>query len=215
METFLSNSLIEPVPIDWNVSEALVWIVHRGAPAPANTEADQYADALIELNNAVALCNITAWGRPSDTYRQSASHRPREPIPANIIDELRQIDPTGCCAIVAGGTHWHWLHDPGPFFYDVRFRVAEVKKQWSAQSGALVALPRPSRSALGEWWRSYLGKHSEPDKRPNAAQQHADANAHFALLGNRGPTVKAMRALRADPITPPEWRESGRLPKSR
>lgn len=183
------------------------------ARALADAQDAEYAEALADLNCQVALGAIKAWGRPSDTYHIPVAHRPREPVPANMIDELRQIDSTGCCRIASGGTGFDWLHDPGPFFYDIRFRMAEVKKQWPGATPE--ALPPPSRFALREWWRSYLQQHSEPDNRPTTPQQQADANAHFAAIGRRGPTVAEMRALRADPNTPEEWRESGRRPKSR
>lgn len=80
----MPSFLIEPVPLDWTVPETLIWIVHRGVTAIGDTEADQYAEALAELNNAVALGKIAAWGRPSDTYRQPDSHRPREQIPPTL-----------------------------------------------------------------------------------------------------------------------------------
>jgi len=90
-----------------------------------------------------------------------------------------------------------------------------VKKQWPARSSLTKALPRASLSDQRKWWRFYLSQYSDVDKRPTARQQQADANAHFAELGRRGPTVEQMRELRSDPNTPPDWKVAGRRPKSR
>ena len=102
----------------------------------AAEQASRYAAALEMLNNAVRAGRIEARGRPSKSHSTPRAHRPREPIPAGIIDELRRIDFWGQCRIRHDAPGFEWLHDPGPFFYDVCFRVADVMKLWPAKAAA-------------------------------------------------------------------------------
>ena len=70
-------------------------------------------------------------------------------------------------------------------------------------------IPTP---ALLRWWEAYVKEHCNPDRRPTVNEQRAAAIAEFPVYAS--PTEITMQRLRALPITPPEWRESGRRPKS-
>jgi hypothetical protein len=60
-------------------------------------------------------------------------------------------------------------------------------------------------------WAEYLTQHPDPDTRPNKDAQRAGMAAAFP--DHAPPDERAMQRLRADPITPPKWREGGRRPK--
>jgi len=87
---------------------------------------ERYAKALNQLNFLVRTGQLVAWGRPSDTRNKPMLARPRQPIRADLIDELRTIDAWGFFRSSQEP-------DPGPFFYDVCFRIAEVKQLFPAE----------------------------------------------------------------------------------
>ena len=50
---------------------------------------------LAQLNRAVRLGEIVAWGRFSDNLHLSKTSKPRQKLPPEFVDELRQIDLHG------------------------------------------------------------------------------------------------------------------------
>jgi hypothetical protein len=153
---------------------------------------------------------IVVHARRSDKPWPPPVRPPREHVRANVIDEVRRIGIDGWCRIHAPDLD-EVLHDRGPYFYDVCFRIADVKRLWKAASKS--RSKPPPWAALLKWWSfEYVKKYPDPDKRPAVAEQHEAAKAQFP--NHAPPTFDQMKKLRADPSTPGEWREGGRRPKS-
>ena len=92
--------------------------------------------ALGELNRVAATGRLVVEGRPSATSTTPATSEVYRAIPAEHWDGLRKVDAWGWFKIAYDETHWKWAHDPGPFFYEVRFRIDDVHKLWSAPSAS-------------------------------------------------------------------------------
>jgi hypothetical protein len=163
------------LPPDWDVPQTLAWIAHRGRPLAAEqADDDAILDRALEvLNNAVRAGKIVARGRPSSSHARPQAHRPREPIPADVIDELRRIDAAGWCCTRSDTPNFAWLHDEGPFFYDVCLRAADVKGLWPAQ------IP-PVDVWMREYATEFLTKNGRPPSRNNEAVPDAQ-KAGFAV----------------------------------
>ena len=217
----------------WTVFDVAIWIAFKVEPEqfkPAAIPEPGYsrptADyvlgqqqqialdrALDKINLAVQNGQIEAYGRKRCPKQHREAHRAREVIPATFPDDLRKIDFSGECRIRNDAPDFEWLHDPEPYYYVIQFQIVAVKKLW--RRGVSTKANFPSSAALREWWKGYLQNHPNQDQRPNTRQQRADAHAYFTAKGNKGPTETAMQGLRANlTLTPPEWQEPGRRPKS-
>jgi hypothetical protein len=148
---------------DWNVRQALTWIIWRRPPSvellklldtasdeddaePADKDlAKQIATALDEMNHAAMAGRLPVRARQSDKLWPPPARPTRKCIPANVIDEVRRIGIDGWCRIHAPDLD-EVLHDRGPYFYDVCFRAADVKKLWPVPSTDAVPAA-PARSA--------------------------------------------------------------------
>jgi hypothetical protein len=144
---------------NWNVSQALVWIIWRqppsaellkmlqtvsdedNAPPAVKALAKKVATALDVLNYAAMAGRLPVCARRSFKLGPPPSPPPRECVPANVIDEVRRIGADGCIDI-QNPNFDEVLHPHGPHFYDVVFRAADVKKLKTSpvHSNALVAL---------------------------------------------------------------------------
>lgn len=168
------------------------------------------AHALDELNSSIATSRIVAWGRPSKTWGPPQSPPLREAIKPSIIDDPRRIDHFGCFCIRYDGGGFEWLHDPGPFFYDIQVRAADIRRNWPIVRDQL---PPPTNSDLRKYWAAYVADNNDPDRHPTVAQQKAAAHDYFKPLGFGAPSDCRLEALRRNPPTPGHWAKAGRMPK--
>jgi hypothetical protein len=202
---------------DWNVFQILWWILHRD-PAPIDpplSEVEEahanFAGPLEELNNAAQFNEIELRGRRSPSIKKPRTPPPLERIPGDLIDEHRKVDASGWLRIgLADQISAEWLHDQGPFFYDVRGHRSDVMKRWRPSNKAKP--PVPPLFLLRWWLEEYVPMYPNPEERPTRHKQLAAAEARFP--NNSRPTVKSMQGLRKDPRTPPGWTDPGRRPKS-
>ena len=113
----------------------------RGAQQWAAIGQRTASEGVAELNRALAFGELVAEGRPSERHAMPASHKPYESIPAAMIDGRRAVDLFGWCCIQDNGNNFDdWVHDPGPFFYEVRFRISDVQKVWPRSAPGLPAV---------------------------------------------------------------------------
>ena len=221
------------VPEDcWTVGDAVTWIKYRvdpdTLPSPALVEPcenpsqpvetaeqqlEKFREELEELNKVVRIGQLKALGRKNVLSRYQDVHLPREVIPLGTFDERLRFDLSGEGPIRFISSDFLGLYDNPPEYYEICFRIKDVKRVFKKDQVA-AAQRRPSETALLAWWKEYLERHSDPDKRPNAQQQHRDAIDYFTARGNARQTEQDMQNLRAHPMTPQERREAGRRPKS-
>lgn len=83
--------------------------------------------ALVKLNQAVASGDYRAEGRPSESHIRPEAHRKYERISRRLFDGLRSIQADNWFCIGHDGG-WEFIHDPGPFYYDVRVRPDDVRQ---------------------------------------------------------------------------------------
>ena len=179
--------------------------------AEQSEQQSKYKIALDDLNLAAASGQISVRGRPCVTREAPQSPPLRELIPSNYFDEPRRVDLSGRFGIRDDGEGFVWLHDPGPFFYDVQLSAADVRKRWPKPQPK--ELPAPSHAMLKAWWRDYVAEHHDPDTHPTVPQQKLAASEYFGAKGFSVPSDQRLKKLRSAPPTPPHWSEKGRPPK--
>ncbi len=99
----------------------------KNAPALAAHETMQLKQALAKLNQAVASGDYRAEGRPSESHIRPKAHRKYERISRRLFDGLRSIQADNWFCI-GHDQSWEFIHDPGPFYYDVRVRTDDVRQ---------------------------------------------------------------------------------------
>ena len=171
----------------------------------------QYKIALNELNVAAASGQISVRGRPCIRRELPQSPPLRVLIPSTYFDEPRRIDLSGRFGIRDDEEGCGWIHDPGPFFYDVQLSAVDVRKRWPKQRPT--KLPPPPQGMLKSWWKNYVVEHNDPDTHPTAEEQKLAATEYFGAQGFSAPSDGRLKGLRANAPTPMHWSEKGRLPK--
>jgi len=171
---------------------------------------------------------ILMWA-PRETWRTSGRHKGKQESATFLALHGQSIDfpfPLvwglfNCYPILSFRTlalMFNATNPPGEPPQSVLDSIREVQSEdWDApQTPAKATKPAKKPpvplAALQRWFAIYRAQFPDPDKRPDADAQCEAARAHFK--DNAPVGEKNMKELRADPSTPPEWREAGRRPKS-